>query len=239
MDADDVSRLPATRKEALAAGFKFFFTGQPCKRDHIAKRQATNNECIVCRDERVKIWYQNNAERARGNRARWREANRESYRASNRRYYRENTEAVLEKSREYYANNREKYSAWKEAWRLTHRDEIHVHTYNSRARARGWTGPNPMSHEDYRSMKAQQQGRCAYCGEEHKLVFEHVVPVAYDGSFAAWNVVMACRRCNMMKGLASIDTFLPVLARRRPGLWTAEPWEIELLLQPRRRMHGL
>lgn len=37
-----------SRKEAIARGIKWFFTGVPCPRGHTAKRSVSNNECRGC-----------------------------------------------------------------------------------------------------------------------------------------------------------------------------------------------
>jgi 5-methylcytosine-specific restriction endonuclease McrA len=43
---------------------------------------------------------------------------------------------------------------------------------------------------------------CQYCGEKGDLTFDHVVPRARGGVTSWENVVAACSRCNLKKGLA-------------------------------------
>lgn len=46
---EDICFLPQTAEEAIAIGEKFYFTGKPCRRGHLAKRIARgNNHCYVC-----------------------------------------------------------------------------------------------------------------------------------------------------------------------------------------------
>jgi hypothetical protein len=40
--------LPATRREAIALGAKYYFTGRPCPRGHIAPRRVSKAECWEC-----------------------------------------------------------------------------------------------------------------------------------------------------------------------------------------------
>lgn len=40
--------LPSTRKEALAQGSKHYYTGEPCKHGHFAKRHVTGRACCAC-----------------------------------------------------------------------------------------------------------------------------------------------------------------------------------------------
>jgi len=37
-----------TRKEAKEQGLKYYFTGKPCKRNHVAKRKVTCATCYEC-----------------------------------------------------------------------------------------------------------------------------------------------------------------------------------------------
>ena len=39
------------RKDALAAGLKRYYTGEPCRRGHIAERFVASRRCIVCSAE--------------------------------------------------------------------------------------------------------------------------------------------------------------------------------------------
>ena len=40
---------PSTKQEALEGGFKWFYTGIPCKYDHIAPRNVSKHMCFVCK----------------------------------------------------------------------------------------------------------------------------------------------------------------------------------------------
>lgn len=44
--------LPASREEAVLAGEVFYFTGEPCRHGHIAKRYTTAGSCYQCAQER-------------------------------------------------------------------------------------------------------------------------------------------------------------------------------------------
>jgi len=60
------TKLPATREEAIEAGSIFFFTGQPCKNGHIAKRYTTSGQCTQC----LRTALQTKMDRIRNARAR-------------------------------------------------------------------------------------------------------------------------------------------------------------------------
>jgi len=52
--------MPNTRKEALAGGYKRYFTGVACVRGHVADRRAKTGECLTCRAEHLAVWRKNN-----------------------------------------------------------------------------------------------------------------------------------------------------------------------------------
>jgi group I intron endonuclease len=58
---EEYLRYPRTRKEAKATGAKFYYTGLPCERSHIAPRK-TKGCCVECMRE---DWKKNNAKRAK------------------------------------------------------------------------------------------------------------------------------------------------------------------------------
>ena len=51
---------PKTRKEAKETGAKYYFTGEPCSRGHVAPRK-TKGCCVECMKE---DWATDNAKRA-------------------------------------------------------------------------------------------------------------------------------------------------------------------------------
>lgn len=45
---------------------------------------------------------------------------------------------------------------------------------------------------------------CAYCGAEHRLTREHIIPLVDGGTNTIENVIPACLRCNASKGRSSM-----------------------------------
>ena len=79
----DYETLPKTRKEAKAIGAKYYYTGEPCSRGHVAPRK-TKGCCIECMRE---DWTTDNARRAE-------KPKTEAAKAAGRRYYERNLELV-------------------------------------------------------------------------------------------------------------------------------------------------
>jgi hypothetical protein len=75
---------PKTRKEAIATGAKFYFTGEPCVRGHVALRK-TKGSCVECLKEDWAIDNDRRKEKPKTAAAV----------AAGRRYYEKNREAVI------------------------------------------------------------------------------------------------------------------------------------------------
>lgn len=52
-----------TRKEAKEAGKKRFFTGKPCKYNHVAERFVSSGACCICSDAKLARWCEANKEK--------------------------------------------------------------------------------------------------------------------------------------------------------------------------------
>jgi hypothetical protein len=79
----DYNEYPNTRKEAQKLGIKYYFTGQPCIRGHVALRK-TKGACVECVRE---DWVIDNKKRSEKPKS-------EASKAAGRRYYEKNKEAV-------------------------------------------------------------------------------------------------------------------------------------------------
>ena len=96
-----------SQKEAMARGLKRYFTGKPCKHDHIAERMVTSGHCMKCACEWVRKHHAANPEKVREKRRKYRAANpekvKELNRAAARRYRAANPEKVRERWRRWEA----------------------------------------------------------------------------------------------------------------------------------------
>ncbi len=86
------------RKEAIAAGAKFYFTGKPCIRGHIAKRYVTaNGKCSECHRADVYAWRKSAPD-----------VYRENYIRSSRKQRQKDPDKTRACVRRWYANNKGK-----------------------------------------------------------------------------------------------------------------------------------
>ncbi len=56
--------------------------------------------------------------------------------------------------------------------------------------------PEVVRHEVWR----RDQGRCARCGGQRRLEFDHIIPLSKGGSSTARNIQLLCESCNRTKG---------------------------------------
>lgn len=54
-----------SRKEALAAGRKLYYTGNPCVRGHIAPRRVREGACLICSQENCRKWKLDNKDKVK------------------------------------------------------------------------------------------------------------------------------------------------------------------------------
>ena len=104
--------MPSTRSEALRIGSKWYFTGKPCKRGHIAKRYTVS--CGTCADcfPAIQAAYRKRTRAARSQyNAAWSAANRDKNAAKTARYRARNPERHRLLCLQNRQNNRHKFRA--------------------------------------------------------------------------------------------------------------------------------
>ncbi len=70
--------IRVTRKQAIAAGEKYYFTGEPCKRGHVDPRLVSNNACRSCTRLLAAAWVAKNPEKVKAKERRYRLANQQA-----------------------------------------------------------------------------------------------------------------------------------------------------------------
>lgn len=143
---------------------------------------------------------------------RWRRANPDRVRATQRRFREKDRQHYRELLRNWDRKNREKRRASSAAWREAN-PERHAHL-SAKRRARELAAPGSHTYEEWQTLLAQWDHRCAYCGASGvPLQRDHVVPLAFGGSHDITNILPACRVCNTRKRLMARDEFLALLLR--------------------------
>jgi 5-methylcytosine-specific restriction endonuclease McrA len=186
VDAEEQHELVGKRviqlADARARGLKFYFTGRPCSRGHVAERRTGDRSCVDCKKEAKPRHYRAWMERdpgAAGRKTReWRRAN--PGRAK---------ELSTKNGREWREKNPER-------WQLLMRRASKIRD------AREAAAPGVCTAEDFDRIRRMQNNRCAYCGtsfETERAVADHILPLARGGSHSPSNRQFLCQPCNRAK----------------------------------------
>ena len=179
---------PNNRKEAKKTGSKFYFTGQPCIRGHIALRK-TKGSCIECIKE---DWSRDNERRSAKPKS-------EASKAAGRRYYEKNKDLVKARAnarpkqeitqykRKHKANNPEYYKSLTSVRKRRHRN----------ATPKWITAGHKLS---MRQLYMQAMELTKLTGERY--VVDHIVPLISDvvcGLHVPWNLRVITQEENLRK----------------------------------------
>ena len=188
-------QYPLTRKEAKETGAKYYFTGEPCVRGHVALRK-TKGCCVECMKE---DWDKDNKKRSEKPKS-------EASKAAGKRYYEKNKEAV--KARAAARPDCEKAQN-KKKHKQANPDLYRVLTSMYRRRHRQAT-PKWVTLEEKQAMKQlylEARTKTKLTGE--KYVVDHHYPLAGKevcGLHVLKNLVVMTQEENLKKSNKLVDT---------------------------------
>ena len=186
---------PTNRSDAKATGAKYYFTGIPCTRGHIALRK-TKGSCVECMKE---DWAIDNAKRAQKPKS-------EAAKEAGKRYYEKNREAVIARSaarppeeRRKARNNHKKQNP-----------ELYKALTSARKRRHRTATPPWITAEQkllIRQMYLEAQRLTKLTGVRY--VVDHIVPLinpSVCGLHVPWNLQIMTQEENLQKSNKLLDT---------------------------------
>jgi 5-methylcytosine-specific restriction endonuclease McrA len=186
---------PATREEAKKTGNKYYFTGKPCIRGHIALRK-TKGTCVECMKE---DWDISNEKRKT-------QPKSEAAKAAGRRYYERNREAVIARAAARpHAEVRQYKDKYKEA-----NPELYKALNSVRKRRHRNATPKWITAEQKQAMRElylSAQRLTKLTGERY--VVDHIVPLINPdvcGLHVPWNLQVMTQEENLKKSNKLLDT---------------------------------
>ena len=101
------------KKQANEKALKYYFTGKPCKKEHISERRVDTGACRQCMIVNAHSWRINNSIRVKENNEKyWKE------------YYNQNVKRIRENSRIWYNNNTEHAIQLVTAWQQINPEKV-------------------------------------------------------------------------------------------------------------------
>jgi 5-methylcytosine-specific restriction endonuclease McrA len=186
---------PNNRKEAKETGSKYYYTGQPCVRGHIALRK-TKGACVECMKE---DWAADNAKRAEKPKS-------EASKAAGRKYYEKNKDAVKARANARPPEERRRArNKHKEA-----NPELYKALTSVRKRRHRNATPKWLNAEQklaIRKLYLQAMELTKLTGERY--VVDHIVPLISDevcGLHVPWNLRVITQDENLRKSNKLLDT---------------------------------
>ena len=189
---------PKTRAEAKATGAKFYFTGEPCTRGHVALRK-TKGVCVECMRE---DWAVDNAKRSEKPKS-------AAAKAAGQRYYEKNRALVI--ARAAYRPTEEK-QAHRNAYKQRNVDGVLADNSVRKRRHREATPPWLMAEQKLALKKLYLHAREMTKLTGERYVVDHIVPLRGEtvcGLHVPWNLRVITQDENLKKSNKLVDPTLP------------------------------
>jgi len=186
---------PKTRAEAKTSGAKYYFTGKPCARGHVALRK-TKGCCVECMKE---DWAIDNAKRSEKPKS-------EASKAAGKRYYERNKDLVKARSAARPAEEKRRH---KYAYHEKNPEYRKAQTSLRRRRHKDATPPWVTADQKklMRSLYIEAQRMTKITGERY--VVDHIVPLINSevcGLHVPWNLRVITQEENLKKSNKIVDT---------------------------------
>ncbi len=114
--------------------------------------------------------------------------------------YREKTPQSMQL---WHKNNTDKEKQYK------YENANNYRMYAQNRLAKGRNLPATLTVDQWLSIKAAFNNKCAYCGKELPLAQEHFVALSKDGEYAISNIIPACHSCNSSKNNKDFFSWYP------------------------------
>jgi 5-methylcytosine-specific restriction endonuclease McrA len=185
---------PKTRKEAQALGAKFYFTGEPCVRGHIALRK-TKGACLECVRE---DWTLDNERRKA-------KPKTEAAKAAGKRYYEKNRQAVIARAAARPVEEKRRLQA---EYKDRNVDVVRADTSVRKRRHREATPKWLTPAERLQMRELYVQARKLTELTQERYVVDHIVPLRGEsvcGLHVPWNLRVITQEENLKKSNKHVD----------------------------------
>ena len=110
-------------RNAKEQGLKRYFTGIPCKRNHISQRSVSNKTCLMCASQTRKEKNES-LEKSRQRSRDWYKKNKKKAKLRISERYKIKRDDIAEYNKKYYLNNKDKMNKQAKEWRESNKDYL-------------------------------------------------------------------------------------------------------------------
>ena len=185
-----------------------------CTREYKKKYYEKNSEKV--KEASLKNYYDNREKRLE-TKAKYREKNREvinrkrrehPYKESSKAYYETHKDQLYDKQKLWMENHREEQNTKKrERYAADEKYVIQTAIWRHKPDSIDRGLPADLTVEDWFETLDFFDHRCAYCGKEGTLEFDHVVPLSKGGGLTRKNIIPACKSCNSRKYTSDMEVW--------------------------------
>ena len=185
---------PKTRAEAKATGAKFYFTGEPCARGHVALRK-TKGVCVECMRE---DWAIDNAKRSEKPKS-------AAAKAAGQRYYLKNRDMVRARAA---GRPKAEVQVYRNAYKQRNVDSVLADNSVRKRRHREATPPWTTAEQKLAIKKLYLHARDMTKLTGERYVVDHIVPLRGEsvcGLHVPWNLRVITQDENLQKSNKLVD----------------------------------
>lgn len=198
-------------EDKVGEGSKFYFTGNPCKRGHIADRYVSTRVCVVCHAKAALRWKADNPEKRRKNLDAWKARNPDKHSAYVKKAKGKKPELYAKFSADWRKRNPEKRAQVVAEYGRRNPDKLLANCNRRRARLLQ-ACPAWVCQETIRKIYARRQQLSVDTGVVHHV--DHIIPLrgkSVCGLHVPWNLRIISASDNRRKGNRIDDELLEEL----------------------------
>ena len=152
--------------------------------------------CRTCENTRSKAYRLENPDKVKASVLKCHLSDPSKRKLAKRKWNEANPDKRKSNRKKYIDTNLETYKQRKRNWRESNPEKIRYYANSRRAKKLA----NGVYEISKKELKRLYESSCVYCGSEHSIQADHVVPIARGGTHSIGNLVPACARCNQSKG---------------------------------------